>query len=237
MDTESCDRAIVRLIRAGKNLVCQGQQQRRQLLEHAAHEERRWQQAAQAKFDEAYTLLVQTYHERALAFAQRKLPDQHKAEEVVQIAFKGAWKNLSSFQGSAKGASLVWGWFVGILVHKVMDFYRGYYAEWQASPHQQKPKELVEAFLRQYCDADSSPSHADPPSQVTLMVDQAFGRLSEREKLILRLHYMTRLAELTREQKATILGVQPGSLGTLKQRALDHFVDVLRDIGGQGPHE
>ena len=121
------------------------------------------------------------------------------------------------------------------------DFYRDYYAG-QASPRQQKPKEEVETFLRQYCDAGSSPSHADPPSQVTLMVHQAFGRLSEREKLILRLYYMTALAELSEEQRARIVGVQPGAnLRMPKKRAFDHFwdyfVDVLRDIGGQDPHE
>ena len=160
---------------------------------------------------EAYALLVERYHERAIRFARSMLSDPRDAEEAVQDAFVRAYRSLARYEDSERFGA----WLMRILLNRCRT------AGGQIS---RRSKIFVLGD-----DAEQVASTAHPAERTAWReeIDRALANLEEdqREAFLLK-----HVEELDYEEMSAITGVGISALKMRVKRACERLRDMLREV-------
>ena len=160
---------------------------------------------------EAYALLVERYHERAIRFARSMLSDPRDAEEAVQDAFVRAYRSLARYEDSERFGA----WLMRILLNRCRT------AGGQIS---RRSKIFVLGD-----DAEQVASTAHPAERTAWReeIDRALANLEEdqREAFLLK-----HVEELDYEVMSAITGVGISALKMRVKRACERLRDMLREV-------
>ena len=138
--------------------------------------------------------------------AYRLVGDRHEAEDVVQEAFRSAWKSRQSFRADGGARA----WLASILRRRVADHWR-------------RPR--VRTVLGNERDLEVEQSDDDPTeNELTDEMQRALGRLPDelRETLLLVV-----VAELTHQEAADVLSVPLGTVLSRVSRARKRLREYL----------
>lgn len=104
---------------------------------------------------------VEMYGDILFRFCMLRVRDTSVAEDLVQETFLSALKSRDSFKGQSAEKS----WLIGILKHKIMDYYRKNARDGEFNKLVNDEKELDSFFNQQYRDAHSYSAWAQDPSK------------------------------------------------------------------------
>lgn len=145
--------------------------------------------------------------------AYRAIGDHHEAQDVVQEAFRTAWKSRATFLAERSERA----WLIAILRRRVVDYWR----------QNKQPQPTEEGQLAPYLAVGSDDPVRD---QYTDEIQHALNQLSEelREALLLVV-----VAELTHQEAAELLDVPLGTVLSRVSRARKRMREHL--LAAQGP--
>ncbi|MGC4006824.1 MAG: RNA polymerase sigma factor [Pirellulales bacterium] len=141
--------------------------------------------------------------------AYRMMGDRHEAEDIVQEAFRSAWKSRKSYD-SARGERA---WLASILRRRVVDHWRRG-ANVQLLPTEHPPEPAI-------------PPHDPLANDYTDEMQQALARIPQdlKETLLLVV-----VAELTHQEAADLLGIPIGTVLSRVSRARARLRESLMAI-------
>ena len=161
---------------------------------------------------EAFSYLVTTYKHMAFSIAIAVLKDEFLAEEAVQNAFIGAFRNLGSFHQQAKFST----WFYRIVTNESLMLLR-------------KSKREPVTFTSDYDDeiADDSPVLSLQQHEQQHLVNQGLQLLPPNESLALRLFY---LEEESIKNVCDITGWTASNTKVILHRARKNLGQVINQL-------
>lgn len=156
---------------------------------------------------QAFENLVMPHRHRILRLATRILRNQEDAEDVVQLSFLQALRNLDRFRGNARFST----WLFRIATNEALMMLRSYSRKYETSldPVDEKGESPLE---RTAIDFRPSPEQAIVEQERQSLVRSAVIRLSPIFKTVMDLRYTQ---GLTLKETASALGVP---LSTVKSR-------------------
>jgi RNA polymerase sigma factor (sigma-70 family) len=154
---------------------------------------------------EAFGVLADAFIAEMYNLAQLMLSDGDLAQDAVQEALIGAWRDLHALRDTDRFRP----WLRRILVNAV---YRTAKRERRAS--------------RRFLDATAEPGVPDAARELENRdaIDRAFVRLSPEHRAVLVAHHYL---ELSDDEAAEMLGVRPGTFKSRLHRATDAMRSVL----------
>lgn len=153
-----------------------------------------------------FNRLVADHGPTMYRLAYRMVGDRHEAEDLVQEAFRSAWKSRELFRPDAGER----GWLAAILRRRAVDYWR--------RPKPPKPlgkEEGIEA---------SFPAEDPLRDELTDEMQQALQRLPEELKETLLLVVV---AELTHQEAADLLDIPLGTVLSRVSRARNRLREYL----------
>jgi RNA polymerase sigma-70 factor, ECF subfamily len=143
--------------------------------------------------------------------AYRLVGDRHEAEDLVQEAFRSAWKSRESFR--AEGGHRAW--LAAILRRRVVDHWR----------RPRPPAVLAD----ERCLEVEIPGANPGRDELTDEMQNALGRLPDELRETLLLVVVT---ELTHQEAADLLGIPLGTVLSRVSRARKHLREYLLAADG-----
>ncbi|RIK63019.1 MAG: RNA polymerase subunit sigma-24 [Planctomycetota bacterium] len=162
--------------------------------------------------DAAYAALVRTHTGPMLAVARRILSTEEDARDAVQEAFLSAFKSITHFEGGAKVST----WLHRIVVNAALMKLRS---------RRRSQETSIDELLPTFRD-DGHQAHGSTPwkdglaaaeeRELSALVRRFIDQLPENYRIVLMLRD---IEELSTEETAQMLGIQPNAVKTRLHRA------------------
>lgn len=162
----------------------------------------------------AFAYFVETYQDMAVNIAFRICKNRMEAEDIAQISFVKAFKNLHSFKKQSKFST----WFYQIVYNTAL-------TEIRKSVHKTEFVEFKHSnFKSETSGFDTLESISTDERRI--LIDQALSQLHESEALILTLFY---LEENSIKEVAEIMGLTPVNIRVKLHRARKNFAALFNE--------
>jgi len=167
---------------------------------------------------------VTEYGDALFAYAMKRVNDRDAAEELVQDALLSGLKNQATFSGQSQEKT----WLIGILKHKVLDYYRKYYrnqareVDCQGSIDDHFTENGM--WSKPVGDWGDHPERDLQNSQFLAVLDQCMEHLPEKQRRVFKTRV---LDELTTEEVCNIFGISATNLGVQLFRARAQVRDCI----------
>ncbi len=160
-----------------------------------------------------FNRLVADHGATLYRMAYRLVGDRHEAEDMVQEAFRSAWKSRGLFEpGLGERA-----WLVSILRRRVADRWR-----------RRRPPSVLPGDSQPEIESPAEdPLRDDYTDQMQRALDQLPGELRETLLLVV-------VGELTHQEAADLLGVPLGTVLSRVSRARARLREALMAAGSRG---
>lgn len=165
---------------------------------------------------DAWESLYRRAYPRLFAYARRRVPSAHEADDAVSEAFARAMGAIHGFTSSRAGFD---GWLYGILRNVLLEHYRADRRGAQGplpgpdagEPASEEPQPLDHVLARERADA----------------VRRAFDELPPGERELLELRV---LGELDAKAVGAVVGKRSGAVRMAQARALKRLHSVLGEV-------
>jgi len=147
--------------------------------------------------------------------AFRMVGDRHEAEDIVQEAFRSAWKSRRLFQAGVSDRA----WLIAILRRRAADYWRRY----------PRPRLLNEDALLDVTSFDDDPLRNECDAALQRALDRLPVELRDTLLLVV-------VGELTHQEAARLLGVPLGTVLSRVSRARSRLRSYL-SAAPTPPHE
>jgi RNA polymerase sigma-70 factor (ECF subfamily) len=199
--------------------------------DHQLAEERAWVQASLDGDNQAFGKLVERYQRRVYALAYGILRSREDAWDVAQEAFVKAYKNLSSYEGTAA----FYTWLYRITYNLSLDHLR--------SKNRRDVVEFDEAHGEDQSASEQLPKPEHPSEAVdrrelAAVVQHAMTQLSDKHRAIIVLR---EIEGLSYEEMAEVLKISKGTVMSRLfharrnlQELLKPYLDEGKEVAPQG---
>lgn len=161
-------------------------------------------------------------------YAMMRLRDPALAEEAVQETLLAALQAFEKFSGQSSERT----WLVGILKHKIVDYFRRTSRERPATEDESMPQHVNDLFdENDYwhhdlgpIDWNDNPATVFQQTEFRLILDHCLGELPTRTASVFTLREME---ELESEEICKVLGISTTNLWVLLHRARSHLRHCL----------
>lgn len=163
-----------------------------------------------ARSDEAFNLIVKKYQKQVYATVRKMVLDHDDANDLVQITFIKAWKNLGSFNKNSK----LYTWLYRIAVNETITFLNA-----------RKKRNLIPFTTKEYDLSEKLESDTwfdGDAAQKTFQ--KALLTLPHKQRLVFNMRYYD---EMPYEQMSEILGTSEGALKASYHHAAKKIQEYL----------
>ncbi len=181
----------------------------------AVVDERELVARAQEGSEEAFTELIDRYHERIYRVAVRIVHDVDDAQEVVQEVFVRAVQHIGRFDFRAS----FYTWLVSITRNAAFDALRG-------TQRRGRFKQTEDGLDRYSADGVGDPVEASQESETAVKVRKALLRLKPRDRTLIVLR---EYEGLQYEEIARVMGCSVGTIESGLHRARKRLKTILGD--------
>lgn len=163
----------------------------------------------------AFGYFVDTYKDMAVTIAFRICRNQAEAEDIAQMAFVKAFRNLHTFKSSSKFST----WFYSIVYHTgISEGRKAVHKTEFIDDHHTNMKERY---------SDSSPLDTILEKERKAMINEALARIPETEAVALSLFY---LKENSIKEVAQIMSLTPVNVKVRLHRGRKNLAKTIRDL-------
>jgi len=160
---------------------------------------------------EAYALLVDRYHERAIRYARSMLSDPRDAEEAVQDAFVRAYRSLGKYEDSERFGA----WLMRILLNRCRT---------TAGRIGRRNKLFI---VDDSAELGAGEAHPAERTAWREEIDRALAMLDENQREAFLLKHVE---ELDYEEMSAVTGAGISALKMRVKRACERLRDMLREV-------
>jgi RNA polymerase sigma-70 factor (ECF subfamily) len=153
-----------------------------------------------------FNTLVEAHAEALYRIAYRMVGDRHEAEDMVQEAFRSAWRSRESYQAGLGDRA----WLAAILRRRIIDRYRRKPPPQTTSSQQEIDVEVIGA----------DPLADDYTDEMQHALDQLPAELREALLLVV-------VGELTHQEAADLLNVPLGTMLSRVSRGRNRLRELL----------
>ena len=187
-------------------------------------EERAWVQAALDGDNEAFGHLVERYQRRVYALAYGILRSREDAWDVAQEAFVKAYKNLSSYEGTAA----FYTWLYRITYNLSLDHLR---AKTRRDVVEFDEKHTEDASVHEELIRPEHPSEVVDRRELAEVVQNAMTKLSDKHRAIIVLR---EIEGLSYEEMAEVLKISKGTVMSRLFHARRNLQELLKPYLEEG---
>jgi len=160
----------------------------------------------------AFRYIISTYKDMAFSVASSIVKDNYAAEEVVQIAFIKAYKNIKSFRKGSKFST----WFYRIVVNESFMYFK------------KKKKEIITCYDELNKEVmDETHFNLIRQEEQEILVREGLERLNSNESLALRLFY---LDEQNIKTITEITGWSESNVKILLHRGRKNMLSIISQL-------
>lgn len=161
---------------------------------------------------------VELYGDILFRFSMLRVRDTSAAEDIVQETFLSALKSRGSFKGQSTEKS----WLIGILKHKIMDYYRKNSRDNDFNNLVKEEDGFDSFFSQQYKNSHSHPAWGEDPSknaeneEFRKVLQQCLSNIPPK---LSRVFTMRELDNIPTEQICKELNITPTNVWVILHRA------------------
>jgi RNA polymerase sigma-70 factor (ECF subfamily) len=166
-----------------------------------------------------YSILIDSYKNKAFSMLKRMLKNEFDAEEVLQDCFLKAYNSLSSFKGESKFST----WFYRIVYNTAVT---------KLSSKKRKIESEMSSIEEHYELESEYNSVNFEGAELTTLLHNAIQMLPERNSAVLSLFYLN---EMTCEEISDIMEISVSNVKVLLHRSRNALKDLLlkKNLAGE----